>query len=357
MHKQIYLVVTDLHFSYKNKDSRFNYIAEINFVMDKIMTLIEEYIEEGYEVYLLFLGDIIDNSFKDMQRAIVFNNYFVYFKQICKRIYSVIGNHEMSYYKDNPFWSLMSRIDSDKVKSVLTRSWQPQGLLQLIEIPDTLEVGDTVIHFNHHATPVSTPVEGKINIGLFHKDIVSKAIVADMTQNLGLDIFESNPSYIESSPVISGYDYCFMGHLHKVYGHWQYENEKTGKTTDLRYLASLGRPNHSEVQDNFLERNIPGIVFEDDKFKEIVDNKFNLYSRGETVKEDVIEYKQAKYQEVKTRRELKNYVAFNDDPIENIKTVFSDNYEMLALFESCLKTNVSEREIDVQNKVFDILNS
>lgn len=355
MHKQIYLVVTDLHFSYKNKDSRHDYLGEINHVMNNIIDIIQKYKDEGYKVNLILLGDIFDNSFKDMSLAIYFNNYFVYLETLCEAIYSVVGNHEMSYYKDNPFWSLMSSINSENILRVKNRSWQPTGLLQLVNVVDKLEVGDVVLHFNHHATPVAKPIEGKINIGLFHKDIVSKAIVNTMQQNLGLDIFEASPSYIESTPIVKEYDYAFFGHMHKIYGQWIFLDEETGKELKLYYLASLGRPNHSEVQDNFLERNIPAIIIEDGNKVRIEDNKFNLMSREETVKEEIIVIEQEKYQETKARKQLNTYTAFHDDPVENVKSVLSDDYELLDLFESYLCTSQSDRESDLQNRVFNVM--
>lgn len=354
--KRVFLIISDLHYSYKNKDSRIDYQGEIGFVLDKILSLIDEYKNKGYSVCLIFLGDIIDNSFKSMQAGINFNNYFVYFEAECEKVYSVVGNHEMSYYKDNPFWCLFNRIDSPKLKRVLTRSWQPQGTLQLVNIVDSIELGNSILHFNHHAVPTAQPVEGKINIGLFHKDIVSKAIVADMQQNLGLDIFEGRPSYIESSPVIQGYDYCYFGHLHKIYGEWIYTNDETGKETRLNYLASLGRPNHSEVKNNFLERNIPALIFdEDNNFKCTEDNKFNLSCREESVIEHIILEKQRKYKDNKERKKLINYNASSDNPIQNINAAIGDNYELLYLFDTYVQSEVNLEERDLLNNIEEVL--
>lgn len=355
-HKRVFLIISDLHYSYKNKDSRVDYKGEIGHVLDKIITLIDDYKNKGYSVCLIFLGDIIDNSFKSMQEGINFNNYFVYFEAVCEKVYSVVGNHEMSYYKDNPFWCLFSKIESPKLKNVLTRSWQPQGTLQLVNIVDYIELGDTILHFNHHAVPTAKPIEGKINIGLFHKDIVSKAIVEDMQQNLGLDIFEGRPSYIESTPVVQSYDYCYFGHLHKIYGEWVYTNDNTGKETRLNYLASLGRPNHSEVQNNFLERDIPAIVFdESNNFKEVEHNKFNLLEREACVLEHIIVEKQRKYKENKEKQKLVNYNASSDNPIQNITSALADNYELLYLFDTYVNSEINLEERDLLNNIEDVL--
>lgn len=51
--------------------------------------------------------------------------------------------------------------------------------------------------------------------------------------------------------------------MHQVYGTWGYTNPKTGKSSVLCYLASLGRSNVTEVNDDFLERNVPAVLIDD----------------------------------------------------------------------------------------------
>lgn len=357
MHKRsVYIIITDLHASYRNKDSRYDYLGEIEKIIDDIFETISKYVKAGYEVNLVFLGDITDNSFKDQSKAVYFNNLFVLFKRIVKNIYTVVGNHEMSYYKDNPFWTLMTKIESERIHKVINRSWQPLGALDLIQVVDTLEIGNTCLHFNHHVTPLSVPVPGKKNIGLFHKDIVAKAIIDDMKLNEGMDIFESKPIYLEKTPgVLRGYDICFFGHMHKIYGSWEYTDESTGQNITLKYLGSLGRPNHSEVQDNFLTRNLPALIFDAyNNFERVEDNLIQLTSREESVKEEIIARKQEEYQEKKARKYFLSYKSFGDDPIKNIKEAltqygqgaldFFDDYleSDTPLFEHKLMESINE---------------
>ena len=354
MSKTAYLIISDLHFSYKNLTARFDYNAEIDDVLKTIIDTGLRYKELGYKVHLIFLGDVAHNSFKSQQSAIYFNNIFVYLSRIFDDMSLVAGNHEFSYYKDNPFWSLFNTMGSTKVSRLLNKSWQPKGFLQLANIRDTLEDGEVIFHFNHYGTEINRHKRDKINIGLFHQDIICKAIVEDMTINLGMDIFESKPVYFDKTNILTGYDYCFFGHLHKVYGKWVYTNDDNGYKTTLYYLASLGRTNQTEVQNNFLERNIPAIIINNGKLEKVEDNKFNLKPREKCVKEDIVALNQAKYLRTKDLKNVHKYLPSNDDPIENLKIALSEDNERLLLFEQYLTDDTIKYEHDILTRVAEL---
>lgn len=350
MSRNVYLVISDLHASYKNKINRHDYVKEIEDVINKIIKIANRYKQQGNNVILLFLGDIVDDSYKDLTKAIWLNNIFVYLSSSYK-IYSVMGNHEFSYYKDNPFWSLMSDVNSTKIKDVLTVTWQPTGLLQLIDVRDRLEDGEVMFNFNHHPTQINIPTPNKVNIGLFHKDYAPKAVVEDMKRNFKMDVWDGHIYNFENSTLLDGYDYAFFGHLHKVYGTWTFVNDKTDAKTTLYYLASLGRPNHTEVQDNFLERNIPAIIVDNGKFVNIEDNKIKLMSREECVKEEVVKKQQEIYQTKKQDKTMIKYKPLSDDPITNVQSVLSERPDLLFKFNNYLDNDVTIVENQLRLKV------
>ena len=350
--RDVFLIITDLHASYRNKNSRHDYLNEIDYVIDNLFKIIESYPYDN--VYLIFLGDVVDNSYKDQAKAVYLNNLFVLLLNKVKGIYFTVGNHEMTYYRDNPFWTLFNTIESEELKKVMTKSWQPKGLLNLGHIVDRLEFGEVVFNFNHHPTRVLDAIPAKINIGFFHKDIVSKAIVEDMKINNELDIFEVKPTYVEKSNLLRGYQYCFFGHVHKIYGRWIYEDEQTQEKTLLCYLASLGRPNHTEVKNNFLERDIPAVIISDGKFQEIEHNFFNLLSREQSVKEEIIVHQQKLYENRKDMNYFKEYMQVTDDPIENIKSVLSVSKDAVSIFEDYLHSDFPEFERELKRKLEEI---
>ena len=138
----VYLVITDMHISYKNKNSRVNYLEEVQYCIDKLNGIIDSYVSRNNKVYLLFLGDFVDCSFKDQSKAIKVNNIVVDFKKRVEECYFVVGNHETTYYKDNPLWSLFNKIESDQLNQVIKKSCKPQGLLPLGRVVDELIDGN-----------------------------------------------------------------------------------------------------------------------------------------------------------------------------------------------------------------------
>lgn len=349
--KEVFLIITDLHITAKEKSNRKFYVKEVNDNLRKILQIGNKYLNEGYEVSLIFLGDIADRSYSEIIPAIQLNNMFTVYNMLFKKCYTVLGNHEFSFYSDNPTWTLFSSVKSDNVNNCINKNWKPLGMLNLLEVVDTVEVGNIVFNFMHHPTPIIKPKEGKINIGLFHKDLVPASIVRDMEANKGLDIWSNNLIDFENTTMLDGYNYCFFGHVHKMYGKFRYVNDKTNWTSILYYLGSLGRPNQTEVQDNFLERNIPAVIIEDNKFSKIEDNLFNLRSREESVIEQIVIDNKKSYDKRKERKELLNYEPISDNPIDNINNAIASDASLYQLFNDYLNNNYSDFENNLDKKL------
>lgn len=356
MCKSAYIVISDLHLSDVNLRGRYNYPKEVSQVISKITEIANAYKSNGYaKVYAILLGDVANRSYKSLTEGIYFNNIFVWLDIVFDRIYCVIGNHELSFYTDNPFWTLMQTIDSPKIERIKAKTWEPKGFIQLVNVVDRLEDGNVVFHFNHHSTSISPSEENKINIGLFHQDIVAKAIIDEMKQVYDSDIFEAKPKYFDESSILYGYDYAFFGHMHKVYGKWTYICDRTKYETQLIYLASLGRTNHTEVSDNFLERNIPAVIIEDGIFIGIEDNKFNLLTRAETVKEEIVKVNKEEYERKKEIKYIVENIPDLDEPMTNIESHLASNPDLFELFSEYRKDGHSIIETLLINKMEDVL--
>ena len=332
--KNAYLIITDIHMTYVKKENRFNYQKEIDVVFEQIHCCIDKYHAQGYRVTLLFLGDVFDKGYLSTFDGIGANNYFICLRNKCEAIYSVIGNHELSYYNNNPFFTLTTKIDSEKLQKVRNKVFTPKGLINVIDIVDILQDGEVMFHFNHYGTPVSVPVEGMKNIGLFHQDIVCNEILEESKRRLSeKKLWGSQPIDFEKTYPLAGYDYCFLGHLHKVYGMWKWSDDYTGKETMLYYLASLGRPNYTEVNNNFLERNLPAVLVEEGKLKNVDNNFFNLPPVENSVKMDVVEAVQEKYEQRKRVKMYREYVPVTDDPVVNIMNKCASDSQRLICKE------------------------
>lgn len=352
--KQCFLIITDLHDHDKKKDNRVNYSAEIQYVKSKILNLALTYKQQGYSVNAIFLGDIFDRGFGSATSGIKGYTFFLNLLDYCDKLYSVIGNHELSFYSNNPFYTCITHIDSEKIKKVKGKIHQPLGTYDLISVPDTLRVNDVNFIFNHYGTKIGEPENGCINIGLFHQEIVCNAIVEQMQQSFTGQYIAGQTIDYSKVGVFDGYDYAFMGHNHKIYGQWDFVDDNSGERCVIQHLASLGRPNVTEVNDKFLERDIPAVLIEDGKFRGIQHNLFNLMSYSECVLAAVVETKKRKATEIKTRMAIKSYTPLTDDPIQNIIGNFmSSSPELAVILQEIEKTGKCERELMLQQRLIN----
>lgn len=345
MAKNAYLVITDWHRWYKNLRSRFNYVSEIDFVYSKILDVATKYKIAGYSVKFLFLGDLFHNGYSDTFTAVRDNNLFIKLQDDFGDIYTVVGNHELSYYSNNPFYTLMKEMSSEKLEGIVNKVWTPVGVKSVIRVVDQLNDGDVHFYFNHYSTPVSIPESSGVNIGLFHSDIVSPQVKQKAEEKLGIHVYTPVMD-VEGSGILNGYNYCFMGHMHQMYGTYL-----TSNGTYLCYLGSLGRTNIAEVDDNFLERDIPVICVENGKLSSVDNNKFNLPSRAECVNEELVNMFSEAYEEQKERAAVREYVPTGDDPVQNVIAALGNDVVAVDIVHALMYTDIDEHGIRIFREV------
>lgn len=357
MAKNVYHVITDLHDSDKKKNNRIDYSAEIDFVKDKILEICLKYKQMGFQNYIILLGDVFDRGYSNPDASTLANNFWVALGKKVAGIYTLVGNHELSFYKHNPFFTLLSSTDSPKLDGSVKRLHSPKGVLQVFNVVDKLTDGNTVFHFNHYGTTLSFPEEGKVNIALYHQDLVCKEILDEMRTNYNADIFEAfRPQDFETLKVFRGIDYNFFGHMHKVYGRWELIDNETKQRSVLHYLASLGRPNVTEVNDSFLERDIPSITVEDGIFTGVSSNKFMLMDRAHCVIEQVVEENKEKYAKQKEICKERNYLPVADDPIQNLKERCNDNEALSQILLGLLHSDTDPVGVSIRREVGNFIN-
>lgn len=344
MGKNAYLVITDLHFGNFVTSSRTDYRKEVSLVKHKLLEIAIKYKKQGYCVKALLLGDIFHSGYRDVTDALTDANFIELLKQSIGDVYSVVGNHELTYYRANPFYTMISSINSKRLQSVTDKVWQPLGMANTINVVDELKDGEVTFFFNHYGTGVQSAemVDG-VKIGLFHQELVDNQIVDEMKRS-GTKYF-GKPMALEESGTLDGYDYCFFGHLHTVYGIWK------SKETFLYYLGSLGRTNETEVSDNFLERNVPVVLVEDGVFKGVQDNLFQLMQRGDCISEDRVAENRIKSQKTKAVKQLREYTPISDDPIVNVKAQFCEEPLVLTVIQDLLVKDEDCRIISLKRKL------
>lgn len=312
----VYLVVSDLHKSYKNLANRIDYSSEIEFVENKIISLSSEYRSLGYNTNLIFMGDIFHSSFRSVSAALKTNTEFRKFSKHFKKVFSVIGNHELTYYNNNPFWYLINNFKTKRIKD-LRETKVGTGV---IDIYDRIIDGEVEIIFNHYNAGIYPATPDMYSIGLFHQDIMFSQVVDDASSK-GRNVFKTSEFLdMETYNKLDSYNYCMFGHNHMLYGKW----EDTDRNLVIHNIASLGRTNHKEVDNNFLERVIPAIIIEDGKLANIELNKFDLPSRELCVNEEEVSLSQDKYKLTKERKEIREYDCMNDNPVSSLKLAFNN---------------------------------
>ena len=76
--------------------NRIDYSKEMKVVINALVEFIDDYKARGYEVVLLFLGDIFHRGYTDPSASIDGNNLLIYLSQKVSAMYTVVGNHELT---------------------------------------------------------------------------------------------------------------------------------------------------------------------------------------------------------------------------------------------------------------------
>ena len=160
--KNAYLILTDLHYAVK-KDHRKDYFGEILHTLTKLLDISQKYSSSGYNVNLVFLGDIIDGPISNPEDAMRCLDIFRYLGSEFNAMYTVLGNHEEHNVSNNPFWFMVSALE-DQALSGLAKALQPQSLYSCITIPDKIVDGEVSIYFNHYGIQPKVPDTTGVNI-------------------------------------------------------------------------------------------------------------------------------------------------------------------------------------------------
>lgn len=343
MAKNVYLVIPDLHLGNLVTNNRKSYRDEMIAAEMELLKIAIHYKQENYNVITMFLGDIFHNSYKDVTEALIDKDFISNWRLKVGEVYTVMGNHEFTYYRANPFYTLIHSIESESVRRISNRVYTPLGTTNVVRVIDNLTDGEVSFYFNHFGTGIA-PTDNKVNIGLFHQELVDPQIRAEMENKLGKQIY-SKVTDLDNSQILSQYTYCFFGHMHTIYGVW-----KSGNTY-LSYLGSLGRTNETEVRNDFLERNVPAIIVNDGIFERIEDNFFNLLSRGESVVEEVVTRVRKEREVTAELKELRSYVPLNDSPIKNVRTLFAEEPQVLRILDDLKNSDLDSRMLNIKTKM------
>lgn len=326
-----FFVIPDTHFWCKNIANRKDYVSECNRIYDSIFNFVKD--NQSTKTYIVFLGDMFHGKFQDNINYIEWFQKIQVLRAVCNGIFSVVGNHEITYREQNPFWSLVSDVESDLVNQM---GLIGNGDLPIIRIPDTLEIYNTQLIFNHFGTPIIKP--NMVNNILFcHNYWMTKQLSDSLYR---LNIAQVNNKYVKYNEICEGcslmsFNEAFFGHNHMLIGDYRFDWDTVEYHTNAHFCGSLGLTNINEVLYTEPLRKLYYIDIDENHYT-INDLKIELPKYDtETLNVAKVSENQEKYKAAKYKKSLiKKYDLTMMDPVSAIREDLSNDILTLELFDN-----------------------
>lgn len=314
--------IPDLHV-FHSLANRYDYKSEIIAIIERIGRIVYKYKQNGYKCISISNGDLSHKgSSKDTlndHSVQAIKLYLSYFDEN----YLNLGNHEFSYFKNNPVFKFIREIEDPRVRMNYPHI-KCTSLVEDLRVVPILEYEDFEIVF----TPYGYyPERGKKPIShlVMHDDLVSDHAYNKLTTEM--------PEYKLKRKFIAAdqFDYVYCGHNHLTRETWF-----QGKTK-IYNLASLGRSNVNEVDDSSRHRVIPVILSENGFFKEVVEEAITLHKRADVIDEDKLIASRLAYQATKERKVTRESLAISQtkNPIEALEEdiLVAENDNLTAILD------------------------
>lgn len=338
-------IITDMHIWDKQIGANINYVNEIKKYATDILHMIErEEVGEDEEKIVVFLGDIFHREFNQVQESLWWIGWFLELRMECDRVFTVMGNHELTYYKNNLFWHMVNYIKSEKVNSIVDRAVTARGRLNLIEVWDDFVVGGFRFKMFHNRCGFSRGKTDLPSIGLFHEAVLEEEISSVM-RSKGLDLKEKylDRYYLRNLDVFENMKYAYLGHMHTAYGEFLVETD-IGNELELNYLGSIGRTNSAEVVSG-TERCVPILKINGD---EISEEKYRFQLEDNVLDLEIRDESKEKYEMKKNLLEITKKDILMESPVGNVRKILSESKaSSIGLLEDLLMGSIAQRDMDI----------
>ena len=328
-----YLVLPDLHLWYKNIRARKDYVAEMIGYMGQIYSLIytNKHINN-----VIMAGDVFHQSFNSLDNTSVFKNYFYNLKKLLNsrggEIYSVIGNHEYTYNANNLFWHLIDNT---------------------IKTPVFIHDNGVKIVLDSYPSKKSTRyflpyVDGDICIT--HTEVLPPELKQQVQKETGRKIYTTDRCLSFDRFRVK---HLFIGHMHKVVERYIVNAEDLGGQNYkmyAQYLGSIGRTAVDEIDNEFLERDLPVITITGNGTFKVDQLSISLKPFDLAVERAEVEQNKVIYEKRKEFANLK-LERVQEKPIEAIKEKYQNE-----LINQILDAAKVYQQPDVYNYIIAKLN-
>lgn len=338
-------IITDLHLWYKPLRSMPNMLSD----NERYQLKIKEMIKDSINPVVIFLGDIYHRGCKGSEEVFPLLEFPLSLNTMTDgKVYSVVGNHEMTYYKGNPFWALAN------VHSVYVRKKTFNA--DVLKVVDYLRIGSSLFYLKHYGFDYLEDDAEEVLLGvedsfcLTHNTVMS-TVIKDVLQKKGLDanVYDKKAKQLLSGvaiPRTNTLREVFVGHMHCAIAKFCIEEvvNDIEYSFGINYLGSIGRTSAVEYNKNTL-REVPKISIRNGKYKSLEFLPLELTERHVAIKESQIKELKKGYALTKQREELKSMKALNGDSV--VETL--DSLVLDALSPECAAVYKSLREHSIPN--------
>ena len=337
------IIIPEPHIWDKSFKNRYDYQGEIQEYLSTLVDIISQM--DGNKI-VIFPGDVFHRSFSSVSAVTQTLSLFMHLNEITNnQVYSCVGNHELSYSMNNPFW-MLAQDSTDRYQEM-------QGLNAYsvinpgIKVVDLLEVGPLNFIFGHYGRTDYNYQSDKDCVLITHNSVLESSIdeavnkmheTESTAQYMGVQMLLSSSSI----PLTDKLKYVFVGHMHTY--HSTFDVDETVDSVHLcfllQYLGSLGRTAVSEINDKDLSRTIPVFSISGDSYtyKPLT---IQLKSYSEIVKDDVVRANKENYSMTKAVKELEHTNVFGETPLECIERHLQGSPEMLTLFSRVYHNSIN----------------
>lgn len=355
------IIIPEQHLWHKNITSIPTMVDDNKKIIDNLYSIISN----SRNPVVILDGDIFHRGTPRLSDALPLIDYLHTLNSLCDgRVYSVVGNHEFTYHKDNIFW-IFADVKSEYVEN---RIGKPKVLTSYLTATDELQIGSVLYCLGHYDMDFYDEIDTNsiddvilITHSCFgNQELFDNLKVKD--PHLNTDVMKvNNIDRLGALPLTNKLKYIYVGHLHTCIGTFRVQERYNSHDYDciLTYLGSLGRTSHAEYTD-FNERKIPIHKIRNGKLIEVVNEIIELPSREHAVDDINVALSKEKYEEQKIVHELRSVKLQNVDLISNVREVLSgvstpgmsDN-GLLKLFDSALIGSVPDEIVEVLRRDYN----
>ena len=321
MNKHVF-IIPEPHIWDKNFKNRVSYPQEIYGYLDRVVSIVKTY--EGEDITIIFPGDVFHRTFTSIGGLIKAFNFFATLNNLSNsNVYSCVGNHELSYPFNNPFW-MLAKDKTSRFGSM--RGLEAYGSISKgLTVVDDLTIGNLKFIFGHYNRQDLADESDKDLVLITHNSIIEAEICSYLQNTMGR---AANAEYMhttslrskEALPLSERLKYVFVGHMHTFYSSFTVEENICGVPMNfqLQYLGSLGRTAVNEVNDSDLERTIPHFVISEDGTYTYDGISIELQPRASVVVEEIVTEQHEAYSREKAVKQLKESNVFGDSAYDAI---------------------------------------